>query len=352
MIASGSVKRLYREVARKVLRETVHVEKGNAVTVEAWNNGLDFARHVVAEARAMGCSAVLLLEDEKAYVEGVRRAPKDMLGVMGKQEFGLLAGTDAYVFIPGQALGVYSKTLTPSERTESTRYNMGWYEAAAKAGLRGARMTFGYVGRDMAGMVGKSVDKIVLTQLKACLVDLDGLNAAAGKLAPQLRDGAAGILQSGGAELRLSFKGELSVDDGVVDSSDSESGNNVAYMPPGLVSKEVDPTSASGELRISPSLTKLGIVEEATLTFEEGVLVAWKGKGKKKLEAILKGMQPEKRRLTELNIGLNPALKYGLGRDAFVRGTVSVGGFGFTAVLRKGSLTSNGTELISNGELK
>jgi leucyl aminopeptidase (aminopeptidase T) len=352
MTTSTPLDRIYGQVARKVLQETVHVKKGETLTVEAWNNGLPFAKHVVAEARAMGCSAILLFEDEGAYVEGVRRAPKDTLGAMGRHEFALLSGTDAYVFIPGQAIGVYSKTLKPEELSDSTRYNSSWYEAAEKAKLRGARLTFGYVGRDMARMLGKSVDSIVQSQLKACLADSAEIGGLARGIAPNLGDGVSTSIRSAGSELSLTLKGDLSVEDGVVDASDVETGNNVAYMPCGLVSKGVDPASASGRVRMSPSLTKYGVIEEATLTFGGGILESWEGKGKKKLDALLNGVPSERRRLTLLNVGLNPVMKSGFGRDLFVKGAVTLGGFGFTAVVRKGSLSAGGTELVSNGVLK
>lgn len=334
-----------------MLTETVHVKKGETVTVEAWNNGLGFARHVLAEARAMGCTAILLLEDEKAYVEGVKRAPKDALGIMGRHELGLLAATDAYIFVPGPPLWAFSKTLKPEELADSTRYNSSWYEAAEKAKLRGARMTFGYAGPDMARIVGKSVDKIVTAQLKAALVDFGDISEAAARLVPHLGDGTQGSLESPGTNVRFVFKGELGVEDGVVDANDVTGGNGMTYVPPGLVSKQVEPTSAAGTVKISASLTRYGVVDGAMLTFSGGVLTSWEGKDKDKLGAFLKPLPPEKRRLTSLNVGLNPAMRYGFGRDAFVRGAITIGGFGFTAAIRRGNLASDGKMLITEGKL-
>ena len=351
-MASRELKALYSDVVRKVLQETVHVTQGETVTVEAWNNGLPFAKRVIAEARAAGCSAILIFEDERAYVEGVRKAPRETLGVMGNHEFALLSGTDAYIFVPGQALGVYSRTLKPEELADSTRYNSAWYEAAEKAKLRGARMTFGYVGKDMAKMLGKSVDAVVLGQMKACLADSVEIRRTAGAVAPHLGDGAPLVIRSGDSELSMTARGELNIEDGVVDESDVESGNNVAYMPCGLVSKSIDSPSASGTLNISPTLTKYGLVDEATLTFAEGVLSSWEGRGKKKLDALLNGTPTERRKLTSINVGLNPLLRYGFGRDAFVKGAVTVGGFGFTALVKRGDLLARGREIVTAGSLE
>jgi leucyl aminopeptidase (aminopeptidase T) len=333
-----SLDALYTKVIRKILSETLRVRKGDSVTVEAWDNGLAFARRALAEARAMGCRAILIYEDEEAYVEGVRRAPKDSLGVMGKNEYGLLAGTDAYIFVPGQALGIYSKTLKPQERTESTRYNSSWYDAAAKAGLSGARLTFGYVGRDLARLLGKRMENIVRAQLKAALVDYGEVATYARKMSPLLVDGSSAKLSSGSSELRFTLKGAMEIEDGVVDDGDRRTGNNMAYVPPGYVTKEIDPHSADGRVTLANTLTKFGVIPHAELEFKDGMLVQWKSEDRAKLRKLFEGVPPQNRRLTLIGMGLNPVLGYGYAQDRFVRGAVTLAGFGFTGLVSKGRL--------------
>ncbi len=335
---SESLDALYTEVVKKILTETLHVQKGESVTVEAWDNGLPFARRALAEARAMGCTAIMVYEDETAYVEGVRRAPKDSIGVMGKNEYGMLAGTDAYIFVPGQALGVYSKTLKPEEREESIRYNSSWYDAAAKAGLRGARLTFGYVGREMAKFLGKTVENVARRQLRAALVDYDEIATYARRMSPLLGDGAAADLSSGKNELKFTLKGELEIEDGTVDDEDRKTGYNVTYVPPGYVAKEVDPQSANGKVTLADTLTKYGVMRRAELEFRDGALVEWKSEDGAKLEKLVGALAPEKRRLSLIGIGLNPALGFGYGQDRLVRGAVTLAGFGFTGLVSRGSL--------------
>jgi len=337
-MSKGSLDALYTKVARKVLTETLHVQKGESITVEAWDNGLPFARRVLAEARAMGCRAILVYEDEEAYIEGVRRAPKEAVGMMGKNEYGMLAGTDAHIFVPGQALGVYSKSLRPKEREESTRYNSSWYEAAAKAGLRGARLTFGYVGRDLARLLGKSVEDVVRGQLRAVFVDYDEIAGYARRISPLLRDGAVADLRSRNSELKFILKGELEIEDGIVDDEDRKTGNSMTYVPPGYVAKEIDPQSANGKVTLADTLTKYGVIPHAELEFRDGVLVKWKSEDGAKLRKLVDAVTPEKRRLTLLGIGLNPALRYGYGQDRFVRGAVTLAGFGFTGLVSRGRL--------------
>ena len=341
---SESIDALYSKVVRKVLTDTLHVRKGESVTVEAWDNGLPFARRALAEARAMGCRAILMYEDEEAYVEGVRRAPKESVGMMGKNEYGMLSGTDAYIFVPGPVIGPYSKTLKPEERERSTRYNSSWYDAAKSAGLRGARLSYGFVGRELARLLGKRVDDVVRGQLKAALVDYGKIAQRAKSVSAPLVDGARASLSSGKDKLRFTLKGELDVQDGIVDEEDRKTGNNMAYVPPGLVTKEVEPRSANGKVTLAGSFTKYGVIARAELEFRDGKLVGWKSDDTR-LQKLLASVPADDRRLTLLGIGLNPAMAYGYGQDRFVKGAVTLAGFGFTGLVDKGRLAVGSTSL-------
>lgn len=352
MDALVAINNLYRRVARKVLSETLAVKEGEAVTIETWNNGLEFARHVATEARAMGCTAALLLEDEQAYVEGVKRSPRRKIGAMGKNEYGLLAGTDAYVFIPGPLLAAYQTRVKPELMSDSLKYNSSWYEAAEKAKLRGARLTFGYIGEEMSSLMGRTVQQVVERQLSAALVDFETVSNSAKKLSSLIADGSEALVKARGSQLRLKLTGEITVEDGVVSRGDVETGNNMTYVPPGFVSSGVDPTSASGTLKVSRTLTRLGVLEDATVTFREGQLVNWKSKRSSRiLNELVKAVPEEKRRVTILNVGVNPKMGYFFGQDRMVAGSVTAGGFGFMAVVRNGDLTVEGRQALKNGKL-
>ena len=97
---------LYQKVAKKVLVESLRIEKGETLTIETWNNGLPFARRLLVEARRLGAIPVMILEDEWAYVEGVRVAPKDVLGKMGGHEHGLLAPRPVFAGSHAEMLGI------------------------------------------------------------------------------------------------------------------------------------------------------------------------------------------------------------------------------------------------------
>jgi leucyl aminopeptidase (aminopeptidase T) len=340
------------EVARVVLDTTLKVKKGETVTVETWKSGLEFALEVVKQSRRIGAIPLLIYEDEGCYLDGARNAPKDVWGLLGKHEYNLIAASDVYVFIPGPPLGVYYKRMTREQFAESTKYNSSWYKAANKAKLRGARLSFGYVGEDLAGFLGKSVKEVVDGQLQAALTDLKKVMQTGKAIGAKLQDGKEVVVQTGSSKFEFVLRGESELEDGIVDSDDIAAGQNMAYVPPGYVLKDVAKRSASGTVRLSPSLTRLGVIEDAVLEFSKGKLVSWSSKGSKELiDEVVAGVKEEERTLPYVSIGLNPRMKYGLGQDRFVKGALCIYGFGFTGVCRNASATVEGVPLLERGRI-
>jgi len=343
---------LYQRVAKQVLSETLRLTKGETLTIETWNSGLPFAKRLLVEAKRLGAIPVMLFEDEATYIEGVKTSQKDVLGTMGKHEYALLAGSDAYIFIPGPPIGAFSPHLSRQEVNDSTRYNASWYEAAEKAKLRGARLPFGYVGKDYARVYRKKPEEFARHQLRAALADLPSISSQGAVVGEALTDGALATVKTGGGNLEFTLKGELEIEDGIVDEKDVAAGHNMTYMPPGYVSKEVDQSSASGWVAISPSMTRLGLLRDAELEFDRGRIVEWKSRSSSKmLNELVETTQQDKRVLSFVTVGLNPSMRFEFGQDRMVSGAISLGGFGFSGILRKGSLLVAGKVVVEKGKL-
>ena len=346
-----TLERLYRQVARKVLSESIGLKKGESLTVETWTSGFPFARTVVSETRKIGGIPIMLYEDEDLYIEGVRNTPKDVLGTMGKHENALLAGSDAYVFIPGPPIGAYSRKITRQEVIDSTKYNSSWYEAAEKAKLRGVRLTFGYVGEDLAKLLRKNVAEVVAHQLRASLVDFDKMREKGKVVAKHLSDGSQAKLNSADMKLDFEFQGELEIQDGVTDEEDVSGGNTMSYVPPGYVYKKVNTTSVSGKVKLSPSVTRFGLLHDATIEFDRGKIVRWSSTRSseilKKIDAVVseKGI-----RLSYVTVGLNPSMRLGFAQDRFPAGSIGLG-MEFTGIVANGTLEVEGDVLVNKGRL-
>lgn len=341
----------YREVASNVLRRSLRLKRGETLTVETWTTGLHFAKEVVLQAKKLGAFPIVTYEDEKSYVRGVRLTPKSALGRMGRHELSLLAGSDAYVFIPGPPISSYYPKITRKEWIDSTGYNASWYAAAKKHKLRGARLTFGYVGNDLARLLGKSRDEIVWHQLNAATVDLAKISIRARELAGLLRGGHDARLLTEGCELKLRLMGEVEIQDGITDEKDIAEGNNICYVPPGYVGKGVKAASADGSLRASPSLTRHGMVEDVEIRFSRGKFAGWSSKSSTPVLKSLEEVLPASARSPNyIMIGLNPLMKFGYGQDRFPAGSITVS-MGIGVTVRKGTLYIDGKVFVKEGRL-
>lgn len=341
----------FDRLAVKILEESLRLKKGETIAIETWNNGLPFARRVLLESKKKGALPLLILEDEEAFVEAGRTLPDENIGKMGGHEYSMLAATNAYVFIPGPPIAVYTKALTPEKKTSSTAYNVSWYDAAEKAKLRGVRMSFGYIGRDQASLYGKKPEAMVAHQIRASLIDYNQVSRMGKKAVAMLEDGFDATIVSRG-QLGFQLKGEVVVEDGIVDEEDVSQGNSVAYIPPGRVRKGVEPSSLSGEAEFSTAETPWGRIQGIKLRFKGGVLQSWScRRGKEALRRLFNVVPEDKRRVSSVEIGLNPALKYGYGQDRFVSGGITVNLPRLSCVASRATFAAKGRELVRRGRL-
>jgi len=341
----------YRKVAKKVLNESLRLKPGETITIETWTAGIPFAAEAALEAKRLGAFPLVTLEDEKKYVEGVRVAPKGSVGKMGKHEYGLLSNSDAYLFIPGPPLAGYYPKITRKEFIDSTSYNGSWYEAAKKSKLRGVRLTTGYVGNELAGLLGRERDEVILHQLNAALADLGRIRSKGRRLSGVLKDGAKVTLTTGESRFTAKLKGGLEVQDGITDVKDVANGDNMSYMPAGYIAKDLDPRSVDGSVQLSPSITRFGLLGDAEFSYKKGKFAGWSSKKSPEVLKELEKVLPEKARIPAyVLIGLNPHMRYGYAQDRFPAGSITVGA-GIAGIIRKGTLEVGGKVVVREGKL-
>jgi leucyl aminopeptidase (aminopeptidase T) len=271
----------------------------------------------------MGALPVLLSEDEDSFVEGVRLTPKERIGEMGGHESALLSKTNAYVFIPGPILGGSAK-LSREEVTASTAYNPSWYQAAKKAGLRGVRMTFGYVGPELAMILRKPVTRVAEHQLRACLTDLQKVRQTGLSLSRRLRPRTKATLRAQGETLHFELGAEEALDDGAVSRNDLATGGNMTNVPPGYYAREILASSVNGTVRMYAPVPRIGAIADLRLEFRQGHLVNWESDANQRwLNHLIRVTPLDRRRFGAVVIGLNPALRDGYGQDRLVEGAIT-----------------------------
>lgn len=364
-----SAEALGQKLAHQVLSETLHVRRGENVTIEAWSEGLPWAVPFVTEARRLGARPMLLYEDEKAFWEALRSGVSRATGEVGEHEWSALDKTDAYVFFFGPAEWTRYDALSDKQTAGVAAYNAEWYRRAAKAGLRGARV---YLGRTSAAAARRwEVDLARWREalLQASLSSPKRMHTLGTRVGSRLRRGkTVSVTHPNGTDLSFRLgRFPVQLDDALVDGADLRQGNNVATIPGGVVGVAIDHRSARGTaLGNHVVYPNSGPASGARWTFEHGRLVGHEyARGGKAFDREFSEAPKDGRdRLSYVSIGLNPDLRgcpqmedQELGAVMFrIGGNTFVGGknsspFGSWIVLTGATVTVDGKPLVKAGKI-
>src|SRR5213594_1201136 len=285
----------YEALAKNVVRRSLHIQPKENVIVECWNHGLDAAKEIVYQLRAVGARPMLLLEDEETHWRSVEDLPPTKLGQVSASEWAALAKADAYVFFPGPAdIARYRKNMEKSQA--ATSYNSDWYRRAERAGLRGARVLLGYVSRERARSYGFEFDAWRDMILRASSVDFNAIARKGKKLAALLsKDAEVEVSAPNGTRFVCELKGRAAQsDDGIV--------------------------------RFDRPVPYLGLqVTDVAFQFKDGKATWSAGTNEESIRSQYGRATGAKDRLGWLQIGLNPAASYGFLQDDLVAGAIEIG---------------------------
>ncbi len=319
----------YEALAKNVIRKSLRIQPKENVIVESWNHGLDAAKEIVYQLRAVGARPMLLLEDEETHWRSVETLPPAKLGQVSKSEWAALDAADAYIFLPGPADIARSRANMP-KADSAFAYNEDWYGRAKKAGIRGARIALGYVSPERASSYGLDYAAWRQMILDAASVDFTAVSRKGRKVADLLsREDDVEIAAPTGTHLTLRLKGRDAVnDDAIVDAQDlkAKTSSFMTNVPPGQAYVAPDETSAEGVLVADLPTPYLGtFVRGLKLTFEDGK-ATWTAE--ENAEAYRKSWERSKGpkdRLGALGIGLNPAARSGFLQNDLASGVLELG---------------------------
>jgi leucyl aminopeptidase (aminopeptidase T) len=177
------------KLARSVLVNNLHLRGGERIIIEAWTHTLPWAVAFAREARRLGAQPLVPYEDEKAYWDAVDDNEDAVLGGAPPHEWAALSKSDVYVHFWGPGDRVRLNALPEARANRLFGFNPNWYAAAAKAGVRGARMEIGRIYPTTVRAYG--VDEAEWTDqvVRGAMVTPEKLAAAAAPVAKVLRRG-------------------------------------------------------------------------------------------------------------------------------------------------------------------
>jgi leucyl aminopeptidase (aminopeptidase T) len=156
------------------------------------------------EARRLGAQPLVAYEDEAAYWDAVDHGEGQLLGKVGAHEWAALAKTDVYIHMWGPGDRVRLNALPEKKANSLFQFNDDWYRAAAKAGLRGARLEIGRPYPSLARAYGVDEAEWRDQLVRATMVSPDVLARTGAPVVRALRQGKRlRIRDNAGTDLTL-----------------------------------------------------------------------------------------------------------------------------------------------------
>jgi leucyl aminopeptidase (aminopeptidase T) len=306
---------LQRDAARTIVTKYLRVRPGENAIVESWNHTMPFATAVADEVRRVGGSVLFDYEDEATWWRAIDRKQSALLGKSSRPEWAALRAADLYVNFWGPGDTDRIEKLPQKTFFQALDWNSNWYEVARKAGLRGVRMTAGFVTEGRARQWGQDLGRWEEHMLRACLVDPTETARRGARLAKVLARGKeVRITHANGTDLEV---GLLGVAPRVLDGrappyrkGDSPSGM-LQQVPAGSVGVALDSRTAKGSFRANRR-TNIWWSWHAggALEFRDGKMISHSGaEGIDPFATDYKVATAGKDRASALTFGLNPAVR-------------------------------------------
>ena len=302
-----------RKVARSVLQNNLRVRRGEQVTVEAWTHTLPWAVAFARETRRLGAQPLIPYEDEAGYWDVVGDGQDSVLGKPPAHEWAALGQTDVYIHMWGPGDRVRLNALSEAQANRLFEFNAGWYAAAAKAGLRGARLELGRPYPALARAYGVDQAKWTDQIVRATMVSPDSLAKAAAPVAKALDRGKrVRIRDDDGTDLTLGLIRQTALaSTGRLSPADLKRPFGMLLtLPTGAIRAALDDTVADGTIIANRrSYYEDGTADGGVWHFRNGKLTSAEfDHGQERFDTPYKAGGKGRDRPGILSIGLNPHL--------------------------------------------
>jgi leucyl aminopeptidase (aminopeptidase T) len=322
--------KLHRDVARHIVAKYLQVRAGEQTIIESWDHTMRLASAMVDEMRRVGGHVLLLRNDEDAWWRAVDRGQTKLLGQASAPEWAALKAGDVYVNFWGPGETDRIEKHTERSFDDAFAWNWPWYAVARKTGLRGVRMTTGFVTEGRARQWGVDRARWEESVLKACLCDPGELAKKAARLVKSFSRGKkVRITHANGTDLEVALAGATPrVHDGRPRPwrKGASLSGMLETLPAGFVDFLLDSKTAEGSFQANRRTNIWWNWHAgATLQFAAGKLASYAFEtGEGDFVRQYKGATKGKDRASALTVGLNPTIRDVPNLEKWEQGCVSL----------------------------
>jgi leucyl aminopeptidase (aminopeptidase T) len=200
--------KLQRDAARNIVTRYLQVRAGENAIIESWDHTMPLASAMVDEVRRVGGKVLLVRNDEDSWWRTFDRRQSKLLGASSAPEWAALKAADVYVNFWGPGNTDRMEKLPDRPGDEAFAWNWPWYAVARKTGLRGVRMTTGFVTEGRARQWDVDRTHWEESMLRASLVDPREIARTGARLAQALSGGKrVQITHPNGTDIEVALAG-------------------------------------------------------------------------------------------------------------------------------------------------
>jgi leucyl aminopeptidase (aminopeptidase T) len=365
-----------RALARNLLRNSLHLRRGEDLLIDTWSATLPWATSLELEARILGAHPLVATYDEEAYWRSAREAPRDQMGRIGEHEWAALKASDAYLYLYGPMDTLREERQPPVLARRLVSANHELMRILQKYGIRSIRWDLGRTSPVWAQRYGVDLNRWRRELIDAAMVDPRSMRREGRAIADRLRRGrTATISHANGTHLELRLAGRPpKIDDGGIDEQAVRAGNVYAVVPSGVTGVTVSETEADGVFVSNAIGVIISMGEAPDLPlglghwkFEDGVLADFEATGADNpaVRRALENSGGGPLRPGLLSVGLNPKISsipllfdqergtiaFLIGRNAMLGGKSRTPRISAYLTLRGGTLDIDGETVVDRGEI-
>lgn len=318
----------FEEVARKIVNTCLRIKKDETIYIRGRSDNLHFCEVLALQCRKIGAYPLIeAISDDYRYrdltetpIEVIKHAPRHFLSAIKE--------TDVFFSVGVEPKDPERFKDIPEEREAARRLFSKEVIDLFTEFPEKRRAGIGFPTQEQAVLYNIDFEYFHDMFWKAMNIDYRDLSENARKLREIIRDSSEiHITTEKGTDLHLNIEGRrISLDDGIIDDEDMETGNRLLNLPTGEVYTTPHENEVQGKVVFDVAFHRGNRMEDIEVEFKNGIAKPIKArKGFSLFEQVLQNATGDRYRIGELGIGLNPEVTRALGfvlTDEKIIGTI------------------------------
>ena len=357
-------------VAKRVVDDCLRIKKKDSLGVHVTEHMLPMAKEIVKAARRAGADTEIVVDSDDVWYEALFELPLEWLRAPSALAQAFRKASTANVYIEGPKDPDRMREIPAERWAANDKGATATYAPFENKPVPSIDLSISRVTEERARTYGFDYGEWYSSSMAAMAVDPKEIGKSAAPIARALARARKGrITAPGGTDFEFRFHGAApEVSTGEVRPVKGRKSSYLATLPDGEVRVALRKGSGEGRIVSNVPIPQAGhLIRGLRWNFEGGRVA--KAEAAEHLEAFTMFLTGEKRRkgadqLGWLNVGLNPAAKYGFLQNSIVEGAITIGigdnttyggtnesEFVFPITLKDASLEVDGKRLVAGGKL-